>query len=126
MSSRSDAEELLALEADGIALSRNKNYYLFQEEGPRRALNLKRRIDALVRLVRLHKDSEGFSLAVERVQGKLPVELKVTLRVLSATVATRLHADELPLLLREAEVKAALAASGVSVEDLPRRLAPQK
>ena len=115
---RSDAEELLALEAEGVVISRNKNYYLFQEDGPRRALNLKRRIDALSRLVHQHKDSDGFAVTVEEVEGKRPVELKVTLQVLSATVATYLHPDELAIFLRDPEVAAVVRASGFEVDPL--------
>ena len=116
MTRRSDAEELLALEAEGVVISRNKNYYLFKEDGPRRALNLKRRIDALSRLVRQHRNSDGFDITIEEVEGKRPVELKVALRVLFATVATYLHPDELDILLRDPEVSAAVKKAGISVK----------
>jgi hypothetical protein len=106
---RSDAEELLALEARGVEMSRNRNFHLFEEEGPRRALKLRRRLDYLIRMIHRHRHDPSFAITVDAVAGKLPLELCITLTVLSATLSVRLDAQEMRILLRDAEVAAVLA-----------------
>lgn len=110
---RSDAEELLALEARGVVMSRNRNFHLFEEDGPRRALKLRRRLDYVIRIIHRHKADPSFAVTVDPVAGKLPLELCITLTVLSATLSVRLDAQELRILMRDSEAAAVLAEVGL-------------
>ena len=94
-------------------MSRNRNFHLFAQEGPRRALKLRRRLDYVTRVIHRHRHDPSFAVAVERVDGKLPVELCITLTVLSATLSMRFDAAELRILLRDGQVATVLSAAGL-------------
>jgi hypothetical protein len=111
---RSAAEELLHLEARGVAMSRNQNYHLFEETGPGRALKLRRRLDYLTRIIQRHHRDTGFAVSIETVAGELPRALNVTLTVLSANLTVRLDDLELRILMRDECVAKVLGHAGAS------------
>jgi hypothetical protein len=110
--SRSDAEELLALEAQGVEMSRNQHFELFEQDGPRRALRLWRRINGLARFVRRYRESPDFEVRVEEVAGRWPLAVRIHLHVLSATLTACLDCDEVKLLARDADMAAVLRQAG--------------
>ena len=112
----SDVKQLLALEAEGVDWSRNRNFELFEKDGPRRARRLKRNLAALGELIRERQSEPGFSLTVARDSGEF--ELCMHLDNPSTTVLIRMHADELRILCRHAEVAALLVAGGLPLDRL--------
>ena len=108
---RSDIDELLALEARGVSWSRNQNFELFAQEGPRRALALHRRLDELAALIRRQRP-HGLTVALQRVGGRYPLRLRLQAPQLAATVVVHLNDGELVVLCRDAEVAALVAEAG--------------
>lgn len=94
-------------------MSRNRNFHLFEEEGPRRALQLRRRLDWVTRIIHRHQRDPSFAVAIDPVDGKLPLELCITLTVLSATLSVRLDAQELRILMRDPLVAEILSDAGL-------------
>jgi hypothetical protein len=98
------------LEARGVDWSRNRNFYLFSESGPRRALALRRRLAAIASFVHAH-GARGLRVTRAAVEGPYPIELRLHAPRIAATLVARLDRDELALLRRDAQVDEALAGA---------------
>lgn len=115
---RTIAERLLALEAEGVNWSRNTNFALFEQEGPRRARKLKRLLDAIAEIVHRHQGDADFSIEVARRDGGRPFDVRLHVNG-SSTFSVRLSREELGLLVRDATVAAALVEAGLSPHETP-------
>jgi hypothetical protein len=110
------AEQLLALEAEGVNWSRNASFALFEQEGPRRARKLKRLLDALTDIIHRHQSDADFSIEVERVDGSRPYDVRLHVND-SSTFGVRLSPEELALLVRDSVVAAVLVEAGLSAHE---------
>lgn len=110
------AEQLLALEAQGVNWSRNANFALFEQEGPRRARKLKRLLDAMTDLIHRHEGDPDFSIEVERAAGGRPFDVRLHVNG-SSTFGVSLSREELAILVRDPLVAAALVEAGLSPQE---------
>ena len=109
-------QRLKELEAAGVELSRNRNFDIFSKAENRRALKLRRYLDALSLEIRARHRQRDLVLSAtwEPESDADKVCLELTVPSLSLKLTTYLSADELDAIAQHEDVARALESFGIS------------
>lgn len=96
---------ILELEARGISMSRNRHFDIFEKRENRAALQVWRHVAAVRRSLFKHRRLGDVALSLEPEDDGEHHRLVATIDDIDARLEWRLHAGELGILLRDAEVR---------------------
>ncbi|MEO1174309.1 MAG: hypothetical protein AAFX94_19990 [Myxococcota bacterium] len=113
-------KRILELEADGVAMSRNRHFDVFKDERNHAALRKWRHVAAVRRSLYQHRRLGPVSLELTPLEGD-KFRLVAGAADISARLEWRLHAGEIGLLMRDPDLRAWFERAGVS---LPAASAP--
>lgn len=109
-------KRILELEADGIAMSRNRHFEIFKLDENRAALQKWRHVAAVRRSLHQHQKLGPVDLELTPLDGA-SFRLVAVIADIAARLEWRLHAGEIGLLMRDDTLRGWFEANGVTVPE---------